>query len=81
MLSFIEFLAWKDVEESRTVSRFVKERSEDNKNIQHYYCRRSGSYKSRGTNKRHMKIQGTCKVGSKCPASITAVFTPRGTYT
>jgi len=80
VLSSLEFLAWKHAEETRTVSRFVKNHGAHNTTIEHYYCSRSGSFQSKGTKKRHLKIQGTCKVGSKCPASITAAFTPRGTY-
>jgi len=59
---------------------FIKKHGSRNKNIEHYYCRRSGTYSSLGTQKRHIKVQGSCKAGSKCPASMSATCTPRGTY-
>ena len=60
---------------------FFQKRGSRNKNIQYYFCRRSGQYNPRGVHKRHLKIQGSCKIGSKCPASITATVTQRGLCT
>jgi len=59
---------------------FVKRHGTRNENIVHYYCRRSGKFSSLGKQKRHIKIQGTCKAGSKCPAVMAVTCTPRGTY-
>ena len=61
------------------MSCFIKKGGSQNNNVQRYYCRRSGIYKSRGTKKRHLKIQGSCKVGTKCLASITAICSSKGT--
>ena len=78
VLCFVEFLAWKQEEERATVSCFTKKGRQLIKDVQRYSCRQTGIYKSRGTQKRHLKIQGSCKTGLKCPAGITAISSARG---
>jgi len=79
LLTFVEFKTWKHDEETRTVTGFNKRHGSANKSIEHYYCRRSGRFKSQSSQKRRMKMQGSCRAGSECPASITTIATPRGT--
>ncbi|XP_050499982.1 uncharacterized protein LOC126880257 isoform X1 [Diabrotica virgifera virgifera] len=59
--------------EKKTFSMFINKR---NKNINEtttkleYYCHRSGYYKARGENIRHLKRQGTNKINGYCPANL-----------
>ena len=76
----VEFEKWKVEEERRSVSAFIQRRGMDKHNVIRYYCRRSGVYVTRGVGKRQTKSQGSCKVGSTCPAYIKAAFTPTGEY-
>jgi len=72
--SITEFLTWKSSEEYSTASRYIKVRR-DVRNSQGdvrrvYRCHRSGSYRPRGRWGRQLKVQGTCKIGAICPASL-----------
>jgi len=41
-----------------------------------YSCHRSGVYKPRGLGKRHVKVQGSAKIGMLCPAALRVrIFT------
>ena len=61
-----EFNVWKQEIEKKT--SFVKQKS--NGNVSVYQCHRSGFYRKRGVNKRHIKIMGTSKINAFCPAMI-----------
>uniref|UniRef100_V5H786 Putative zinc finger transcription factor protein 17 n=1 Tax=Ixodes ricinus TaxID=34613 RepID=V5H786_IXORI len=74
-----EFLAWKDEEEYREKVHFVTPSS--HKEIfggrlkRYYNCHRSGMFVARGERKRKLKSQGSCKVGTHCMATMTAIET------
>jgi len=74
MFTVTEFSKWKGDVEDRTVTRYVKKRKDTTNSKgdtrRSFYCHRSGSFLSRGRGKRHLKMQGTSKIGSKCPASM-----------
>ncbi|XP_065219711.1 uncharacterized protein LOC135845174 [Planococcus citri] len=55
--------------EKATVCKFLLMCGEKN-GIKRYHCHRSGNFKSEGHNKRHLKTQGSKKIGSYCPAQI-----------
>ena len=38
----------------------------------YFYCNRSGHFQSRSTGQRHIKTQGSSKIGLYCTAAITA---------
>lgn len=75
-------MEWKSGEEERTSSRFVNYTGHQIRNdgsVRKYYmCHRSGVYKKRGRSLRHMKVQGTNKIGGKCPASMKILIHDTG---
>lgn len=77
------FLTWKTEEEKRTHTKFVrphgKYKRHDGAEVHQFYCHRSGYYNSEGKGIRKLKSQGSCKMGSVCPATITAYKLPMGT--
>lgn len=62
-----EFETWKSALERETSAYFIKVKGSK---CVWYYCNRSGTFAPRGKGIRHMKIQGTRKIGAKCPASM-----------
>ena len=71
--SFDEFIEWKQEEETKTHSNYVLMCAPQNYltyKHHYYYCNRSGRYNSKGTKKRNLKVQGSCKVGNNCLAHI-----------
>lgn len=65
-----EFRTWKEGYESTNKCWFVK--GSGNKGAgTYYYCNRTGHYKSRGLGKRHLKSQGSSKLGLHCTAAMT----------
>ncbi|XP_035212514.1 uncharacterized protein LOC118186517 isoform X1 [Stegodyphus dumicola] len=68
-----EFKAWKTFVEKSSSDRYVREFSGlriKSGSRTYYYCHRSGMHKSKATGKKMIKIQGSNKVGSTCPASM-----------
>jgi len=69
-----EFLKWKTDEEDATLTRYVKARKDKariNGEVRRtYVCHRSGFYRRKGHGLRHLKVQGSAKIGAICPASI-----------
>ena len=68
---FVEFNLWKQHEEDVTMSRYVKATGDRHtrrhqSTLRRYYCNRSGRYITKGKCLRHLKVQGTCKIGSNC---------------
>lgn len=78
----LDFLAWKEDEEERTLCRYVTRqvvsRQSGGAKVRTYVCHRSGLYKPRGRRLRHLKVQGSKKIGSVCPASITVTMHASG---
>ncbi|GFU77151.1 dCTP pyrophosphatase 1 [Trichonephila clavipes] len=72
--TFSEFVTWKEEEENKTMSKYVRQRgSKTLKNgdvVTNYHCFRSGIYKPKGKGIRHLKSQGSAKIGISCPAVI-----------
>lgn len=82
---FIEFSVWKQQEEDATMSRYVKVSGDchirrQQSTLLRYYCNRSGRYVPKGKSLRHMKVQGTCKIGSNCPAAMFVKISSAGKY-
>lgn len=48
-------------------------RTSNHNRVWYFYCNRAGKYKPKGSNKRHQKSQGTCKIGEQCSAHLKAV--------
>lgn len=72
--SFDDFNLWKSAEEKRTKSSFVNKHGSyatSNYVKKLYECHRSGKYISEGSGLRHLKTQGSNKIGAFCPAAIT----------
>ena len=72
-----EFMKWKEDFEENSRSSYVlhwapKCHSDSNYVSYYYYCNRSGKYSSRGKGVRELKIQGSSKMGTHCPAYIRA---------
>ncbi|XP_044749811.1 uncharacterized protein LOC123310409 [Coccinella septempunctata] len=70
-----EFFVWKNELEAKTNASFVKYNNKDSRNWKTSYliCNRSGTYLPRveeSERKRYLKIQGSYKINSYCPASI-----------
>ncbi|KFM82667.1 hypothetical protein X975_19121, partial [Stegodyphus mimosarum] len=68
-----EFKAWKTFVEKCNSDRYI--RLSSSKRIksgskEYYYCHRSGVHESKATGKKMIKIQGSNKVGTTCPASM-----------
>ena len=71
----VSFLSWKEKEEKRTYSNYVQQCAPQfygDKQHLYYYCNRSGSYQAKTQGKRHLKTQGTCKLGERCIAHMKA---------
>jgi len=82
---FVEFNVWKQQEEDVTMSRYIKTGGDchtrrHQSTLRRYYCNRSGRYVTKGNRLRHMKVQGTCKIGSNCPAAMFAKISSAGKY-
>ncbi|CAN7988836.1 unnamed protein product [Ixodes hexagonus] len=75
-----EFLAWKDEEEYREKVHFVAPCSHKvlygGRLKRYYLCHRSGVYVGRGSGKRKLKSQGSCKVGTHCMATMVTIEMP-----
>jgi len=75
-------MAWKAGEEDGTHTKYVKVRKDirrrDGAIKQSYYCHRSGHYKAKGHGFRHLKVQGSAKIGSHCPAAMFITVKPSG---
>ena len=70
---FTDFQAWKSQEEDATMAQFVKARGDKlthQATLRMYYCNRSGRYVGKDGQLRHLKVQGSCKIGRKCPAAM-----------
>ena len=70
-------MQWKEQYETSSRSSFVlhsspKERCSVDYVTYYYYCNRSGKYVARGKGKRQLKIQGSSKLDTHCPAYIRA---------
>lgn len=69
-----EFKKWKEEIEHATRCRFVNNWGSHtgvgNSVYVYYECHRSGKYVPEGTGERTLKIQGSKKIGGKCPASM-----------
>lgn len=84
--SYNSFRSWKLEFEKATVSSFIFLYSKKCKNgkITKYVCHRSGSYAPNLKNvsrQRQIKLKGTNKIGSNCPARITATNMDNGNIT
>jgi len=82
---FVEFNLWKQHEEDVTMSRYVKATGDRHtrrhqSTLRRYYCNRSGRYITKGKCLRHLKVQGTCKIGSNCPAAMFVKISSAGKY-
>ena len=69
------FHQWKAAAEKKTNSMYVQKcacQQSLTTNRWYYYCNRAGVYTPRGTGERHLKSQGSCKVGIQCTAHIKA---------
>lgn len=71
--SVSEFLEWKKTVEQEYSTQFRKETTKSSKHhvFNQYVCSRSGMYRPRGHQKRHLKLQGSKKINAFCPASIS----------
>lgn len=78
----LKFQDWKAGEEEATSSSYVRVRRTKKQatgavmNI--YYCHRRGHYRTKGKAVRQLKVQGTCKIGGICPASLVVKTVPSG---
>ncbi|GFR02429.1 MULE domain-containing protein [Trichonephila clavata] len=72
--TFCEFVTWKEEEENKTMSKYVRQRgSKTLKNgdiVMSFHCCRSGTYKPKGKGLKSLKSQGSAKIGISCPAII-----------
>lgn len=64
-----DFKNWKTETEKRTLTSYVRRACSSSTTV--YICHRSGYYKSKSKGIRHIKLAGTRKINSYCPASIT----------
>lgn len=63
--------------ESETFSSFIHKRTNRKNQAAvkiEYYCHRSGYFKARGANIRHLKTQGSNKINGYCPANLKVVL-------
>ena len=77
---FTDFQAWKSQEEDATMAQFVKARGDKlahQATLRMYYCNRSGRYVGKDGQLRHLKVQGSCKIGRKCPAAMFVKISTR----
>lgn len=70
--SMSDFEFWKKSVEKDTTSAYVLYYS--NSSVKVYKCHRSGMYRKRGSNKRAMKLIGSCKINTFCPSLIRVKF-------
>ena len=71
--SFKQFLDWKCEEEESTCSYYIKHGGSIASSSVHYhyfYCNRSGSFKSKGSGARNIKVQNSSKIGATCIAHM-----------
>jgi hypothetical protein len=77
------FEVWKTSTEQNSKSQFVKECGDitckSHKTLS-YVCHRSGVYKPEGQKVRHLKTQGSQKIGGFCPSGIKVLVTSSGHY-
>ncbi|GBN97196.1 hypothetical protein AVEN_227039-1 [Araneus ventricosus] len=76
-----DFFSWKEDIERNTSSLYIKTlglKSSRNGTTCYFECHRSGYYEARGNNERQLKIQGSNKINSYCPASIKLVKSSDG---
>ena len=75
-------MEWKASEEDATRTKYVKARKDERQDHgvvkQYYYCHRSGHYKAKGCGLRHLKVQGSAKIGCLCPAALFVTVKPSG---
>jgi len=77
------FMEWKHRLEMKTMTTFVKARKDNTVNNcirRSYYCSRSGRKWTTGRGIRHSRVQGSCKIGSFCPAAIFARIANTGMF-
>ena len=70
---FSLFEAWKEQEERMSGSLFVLKSAPQiylSTKVWYYYCNRSGKYVPKSMGKRHIRSQGTSKIGQQCIAHI-----------
>ncbi|GFW90629.1 MULE domain-containing protein [Trichonephila clavipes] len=75
--SLSDFEQWKNEIEKNTKSKFVQEtgcKRRENDIIRRFVCHRSGEFVSKSNGERHIKTQGSNKIGGYCPAGITATY-------
>ncbi|GFU10202.1 MULE domain-containing protein [Trichonephila clavipes] len=69
-----EFVTWKEEEENRTMSKYVRQRGcktlQNGEIVMNYHCCRSGTYKPREEGLKNLKSQGSAKIGTSCPVVI-----------
>ena len=66
---------WKVQEENKTSTRFVKKQGDykhKGYTSKRYFFHKNGFHREPLNRKRHIKVQGSCKTGSFCPAAIIA---------
>ncbi|GFW54659.1 hypothetical protein TNCV_787621 [Trichonephila clavipes] len=75
--SLSDFEQWKNEIEKNTKSKFVQEtgcKRHENEIIRRFVCHRSGEFVSKSKGERHIKTQGSNKIGGYCPAGIKATY-------
>ena len=73
ILFFQQFEQWKLQEESKMKTHYVRNTSAKVYGMSkhyHFYCNRSGCYKSKGHTKRQLKLGGSNKIGTTCVSYI-----------
>ncbi|KAG8195381.1 hypothetical protein JTE90_001397 [Oedothorax gibbosus] len=79
--SYDDFKVWKEVEEKKEKCFFSQMCGvKKSRGVKKYYfaCHRSGYYSSKGKGLRNLKIQGSCRLNTLCPASIKLTETETG---
>ncbi|XP_077514102.1 uncharacterized protein LOC144124979 [Amblyomma americanum] len=75
--SMQDFMRWKESEEQREKVSFVANSGSkpyyNKRRGQCFVCHRSGMYVPRGTGKRRLKSQGSCKINAHCMATMTTI--------
>ena len=73
-------MEWKAAEEEDTRTKYVKARRDvcrtDGVMKRFYYGHHSGHYKAKGHGIRYLKVQGTSKISSHCPAAMFVTVKP-----
>lgn len=65
----------------RFVSRTCAKSGSDGSTRRYYQCHRSGRFKSHGVGKRRMKVQGSCRTGVHCMATVACTQSKTGVVT